>query len=174
MQRRTYSTLWTRNVKRVAAVVLQLANPVRLLDVGGVNVDVDGIEQDGQCVTGLVLVAVVEAVNVDAVEVHGGLHVHLCGNVVGGVLLEGDKDVDELVVLVVGDRDREGGDDIRRLEGVELELGHDAEGRPGSAQGPEQIGVLRGRGLYDLAAGNNNGRFDDPIKGQTVSMRSHA
>jgi hypothetical protein len=56
----------------------------------------------------------------------------------------------------------------------ELELDHDAEVAAAPPQSPEQVGVLFGRGTYDIAVGSDNCAGHHVVAGEAVLARQPA
>ncbi|KAJ0163330.1 hypothetical protein CTA2_3169 [Colletotrichum tanaceti] len=158
---------------RPVGEVRQLAGPVRLGERAAADVDAQGREELAQDAARPRLGADVEAVKDRAAPGDEGAHVELGGHVALGVRLEARERRDQPVLLQV-EGHAEPGDDARGGEGVEPELGDDAERRAGAADGPEEVRVLVLRGLDRLSVGRDDGRLDDPVRRQAVKMRAEA
>lgn len=144
MQSGTYGCLGAGDVKRRAAVVLQLSHPVNDLVRPRGRVNAKRLQESLQDAAGVVLAAVVHAAEAHVVRLRDELDVELRGDVVARVLLVANQHVHDLALVLQGDRHAEDGEGVGRGEGVELEFGHDAEGGACAAEGPEQVWVLGG------------------------------
>lgn len=94
--------------------------------------------------------------------------------VVQAEVLEGGEDMGELRGVGGGEVVGEVDDVLGGVVGFELEVDDDTEGAAGTAESPEEVGVLGGRGCYDSAVCQNDRHGDDLVEGETVGARGEA